>query len=197
MNEIPKDELREFQLLSEIEKSPHLSQRTLSKRLGIALGLTNLCIKRLVKKGYIKISNVDNRRINYLITPEGIAEKTRLSYEYLKSTISFFGKVRKIIVKDFQKLEAEGHRKLVFYGAGEEAEIAYISLHQTDLSLVGVVDDERHGEQLFGYLIMEPHMVSDLDFDVVVVVTFEKNRERRDALIELGVEPEHILMLGG
>jgi DNA-binding MarR family transcriptional regulator len=193
---ISKEKLRDLQLLREIEKSSNLNQRTLAKRLGIALGLTNLCIKRLVNKGYVKLSNVDKRRINYLITPEGLAEKSRLTFEYLKATVTFYKQVRGVISSLFQRLEEEGYEKIVFFGAGEEAEIAYISLHQTNLTLVGVVDENRSGVSLFGFPVLAPTEIPNLDYDVVVVVSLEESTERRQRLIEMGIDPAHIFMVG-
>lgn len=193
---IPKEELRDLQLLSEIEQSSHLNQRTLSKKLGIALGLTNLCIKRLVKKGYIKVANVDKRRLKYIITPEGLAEKSRLSYEYLKATVVFYKRVRNVIVGVFQGVEERGHERVVFFGAGEEAEIAYISLHQTNLTLVGVVDEDLAGASLFGFPVMRLEKLSSLDYDVVIVASFKESIEQGQALVEMGIDPSRIVLMG-
>lgn len=193
---IPKDELRDLRLLSEIEKSSHLNQRVLSKKLGIALGLTNLCIKRLVKKGYIKVASVDNRRLKYIITPEGLAEKSRLTYEYFKATMDFIKRVRGDIVRIFQRLESQGCKKVVFYGSGEEAEIAYISLHQTNLTLVGVLDDDRVGTSLFGFPVQPLKELLSLDFDVVVIVSLDDPHSRLQALQEMNINNESIVLLG-
>lgn len=193
---IPKEELRDLQLLSEIEKSSQLNQRALAKKLGIALGLTNLCIKRLVKKGHVQVANVDNRRLKYIITPKGMAEKSRLTYEYLKSTVSFYKRVRGVVVRVFKRLQDEGHEKVVFFGGGEEAEIAYISLHQTDLVLEAVIDGETAGASLFGHPVLPIEELPNLDYDVVVVVSFEKGTEKRQALIDMDVDPETIVLLG-
>ena len=74
---------RDLQLLEAVEQDARVTQRTLANKLGIALGLTNLYLKRLVRKGYIKCVNVQSNRITYLITPSGIVEKARLTYEFM------------------------------------------------------------------------------------------------------------------
>jgi DNA-binding MarR family transcriptional regulator len=193
---IPKEELRDLQLLSEIEKSSHLNQRILAKKLGIALGLTNLCIKRLVKKGYVEVANIDNRRLKYIITPTGIAEKSRLTYEYFKATVSFYKRFRGVIVRVFKRIRDDGHKRVVFFGGGEEAEIAYISLHQTDLSLEAVVDEKMTGTSLFGHPVLPLKELPNLNYDVVVVVSFDKGQERRQALMDMNVEPDRIVLMG-
>ena len=65
---------RDMHLLNEVTQTPDVTQRDLSQRIGVALGLTNLLLRRLVKKGYIKISGTTRSRLRYLITPQGILE---------------------------------------------------------------------------------------------------------------------------
>src|SRR5262249_51175482 len=73
---------RQLQLLEAVQEDSRVTQRGLATKLGIALGLTNIYLKRLVRKGYIKCVNVQSNRLTYLITPRGIAEKARLTYEF-------------------------------------------------------------------------------------------------------------------
>ncbi len=71
-------DVRELEMLEKRENNGHLTQRDLSKEVGIALGLVNLLLKKMVKKGWIKIKNVDANKIRYLITPEGAREKSSI-----------------------------------------------------------------------------------------------------------------------
>ena len=77
------EERRELAVLEAIEQDEQITQRSLASSLGIALGLANLYLKRLVRKGYIKCVNVRSNRLLYLITPNGIVEKSRLTYEFI------------------------------------------------------------------------------------------------------------------
>ena len=70
---------RELKVLDELSNNKSPTQRHLAKKMGVALGLTNLMIRRCVKKGYVKVVNVQKNRIQYLLTPQGIAEKSRLT----------------------------------------------------------------------------------------------------------------------
>ncbi|MBW2638336.1 MAG: winged helix-turn-helix transcriptional regulator [Deltaproteobacteria bacterium] len=74
--------IKELGILHEVSTSEHVSQRYLSKKLGMTSGLVNLYIKRLARKGYIKITGMNRRRLKYFLTPSGIAQKTRLTYEF-------------------------------------------------------------------------------------------------------------------
>src|ERR1051325_7861512 len=85
---------RDLQLLEAVEQNARVTQRSLANKLGIALGLTNIYLRRLVRKGYIKCVNVQSNRITYLITPRGIAEKARLTYEFMDYSLHLYGEVR-------------------------------------------------------------------------------------------------------
>jgi predicted transcriptional regulator len=85
---------RDLKLLEAVEQDSRVTQRGLAGKLGIALGLTNIYLRRLVRKGYIKCVNVQSNRITYLITPRGIAEKARLTYEFMDYSLHLYGEVR-------------------------------------------------------------------------------------------------------
>jgi predicted transcriptional regulator len=85
---------RDLKLLEAVEQDSRVTQRGLAGKLGIALGLTNIYLKRLVRKGYIKCVNVQSNRITYLITPRGITEKARLTYEFMDYSLHLYGEVR-------------------------------------------------------------------------------------------------------
>src|SRR5947199_10692339 len=88
------EDRRNLLALEAIAEDDRITQRTLAGKLGIALGLTNLYLKRLVRKGYIKCVNVQSNRLQYLLTPKGIAEKTRLTYEFMQYSLVLYGQVR-------------------------------------------------------------------------------------------------------
>lgn len=146
----PLDSSRSLQLLSEISGEEPLSQRELSRRLGIAVGLVNSYLKNLVSKGFVRVKNFPSNRYAYLLTPQGIAEKSRLAYQHLNYFTSLYTVARQDYLELFRRLERSGVREVVFCGVDEVAEIAYLSLQETGLELVAVMDDERQGEIFFG-----------------------------------------------
>ena len=85
---------RDLQLLEALEQEATITQRTLASRLGMALGLTNLYLKRLIRKGYVKCVTVSPNRLVYSLTPRGVARKARLTYEFMKYSLDFYRDAR-------------------------------------------------------------------------------------------------------
>ena len=85
---------RDLLLLSELDRDGGATQRTLAIKLGVALGLTNLYLKRLARKGYIKVTTIPRSRIRYLLTPQGFTEKSRLTYLYMQYSLSQYRDMR-------------------------------------------------------------------------------------------------------
>jgi DNA-binding MarR family transcriptional regulator len=115
---------RDLKILTEIAERLDITQRGLSKSLGIALGLTNLYLKRLARKGYIKISTIAPNRLKYLLTPQGIAEKSRLTYQYVTLSLALSRETRKKLRASLQPLLGDGLKRVALYGTGEACELA-------------------------------------------------------------------------
>lgn len=159
-------------ILTELESGRPVTQRSLARELGVALGLTNLLLRRLVTKGYIRVSNIQPNRVGYYITPSGITEKARMSRAFLENTVHLYTETRERIRASLDQLsrqwsdadrDASGgpEKRIVFYGAGDVAEIGYISLQRTDLRLVGVIDDASERP----FFTMPVRNLTDLDAD--------------------------------
>src|SRR5881409_4317558 len=103
---------RDLKLLEAVEEDSRVTQRSLATKLGIALGLTNIYLKRLVRKGYVKCVNVQSNRLRYLLTPTGIAEKTRLTYEFMEYSLFLYGQVREQLRTRLEPYALE-HRKQI------------------------------------------------------------------------------------
>src|SRR5436189_3681228 len=132
---------RDLQLLEAVEQNARVTQRSLATKLGIALGLTNIYLKRLVRKGYIKCVNVQSNRISYLITPRGIVEKARLTYEFMDYSLHLYSEVRQHLRGVLQECAA-ADRRVTIYGRGEAAELAYLSLKECGLEPVAIFDED-------------------------------------------------------
>ncbi len=131
----PKD-IRTLKILEKVDNEKTPSQRDLAGELNISLGLVNSFIKRLVKKGFVKLTSIPQKRIKYILTPRGAVEKTRLTYEYIQHSYSFYKEARQKLRDLYTNLEKQGITRIVFYGAGDLAEIAYISLQETSIQSV-------------------------------------------------------------
>lgn len=128
-------------VLSAIEADSEISQRTLSNELGVALGLANAYLKRCVRKGFVKIQQVPRRRYTYYLTPQGFAEKARLTGEYLTSSLQYFRRSRAQLNEIMAECSARGWRRIALAGATDIAEIATVTAHDHDVALVGVIDN--------------------------------------------------------
>lgn len=153
------------QILQAIASGERVTQRSLSSYLGVALGLTNLLIRRLVAKGYVKVAGMGTRHVRYLMTAAGWEALGAATRQSLENTVHLYTETREQIraslsaVSEHCEVDAAGRKAVVFYGAGDVAEIAYISLQRTDLTLVGVVDDRRSG-RFFDMIICGPDQLS-------------------------------------
>ena len=208
---MPSHDHHTRRILSEIEAGKKISQRSLAKELNIALGLTNSLIRRVVKKGWVKVINVRPNRVRYLITLAGIAEKARITRSYLDNTVRLYTETRERIRQRLDELStswsppdeaaaSDGREKrIVFYGAGDVAEIAYICLEGSDLKLVGVVDDRRKGP-FFGVAVhtldrLRPFDLDGQPYGRLVVMSFRRAEEIRAKLGSLGFPLERVFTL--
>jgi DNA-binding MarR family transcriptional regulator len=162
-----------LRLFDALMKEPEISQRALAARLGIALGLVNAYIKRLYKKGHIKIKTLPRNRIKYIITPKGITEKARLTYTYMNYSIQYFKEIRLNIEQTYTKMIAEGITTVLLWGDGEIAEICFISTRGLPLKIVGVVAEERVDNGFFGQNIITVDDIHVLDYDAILVSSID------------------------
>jgi hypothetical protein len=192
-------------LLAEIESKQGVTQRQLSSELQIALGLTNLLVKRVVGKGWVKAVNVKANRLSYLITPAGIAEKTRITRDYFHNTIRLYTETRERVRGRLEELSlswpaGDAPKRIVFYGAGEVAEIAFICLQGMDLELVGVVDDRPKKPQFLGMPIhpatsLQGGHLDGAPFGQLVVMSFRRATQIRARIQALNLPLEQVFWL--
>ena len=173
-------DIHSLRILEEIERDDSQSQRELARKLDISLGLVNSFIKRLGHKGYFKITTIPKNRAKYILTPKGFAEKTRLTYEFIQYSFHFYKTARGKLKKLLSVLENDGVKSVVFYGASNLAEIAYVSLKETRLELIGIVDDFKSGEKFLGFTTLHPSILSGLTYDRILVTSINS----RDAIYE-------------
>ena len=183
---------RDLQILDELANNDALTQRDLSKRMGIALGLVNSYIKNLVAKGYITVKNIPSKRYAYYLTPKGFAEKSRLAYDLLSDYTRIYREAKNNYRQLFFELERAGAERIVFAGSDEVAEFAYITLQDSKLELVGVVDPDRAGEVFFGRKISPLTELKDMGYDSIVVTSYLKRESLHRALLEHGIADKSI-----
>lgn len=187
-----KEDLRSLQLLDEISRNENVTQRDLSRNLGIALGLTNSYLKNLVSKGCVTVSGIPKKRYSYYLTSKGFREKTRLTYEHLRNFTNLYRFARKDFRSLFAHLERRGIKKVAFCGVDEVAEIAYLSLKEVSLELVAVTDDSKVGKRFFDLTVSSIKDMQTKEPELVVITSFQMGDELTEALAAAGVNRDII-----
>ena len=191
-----KKDIRTLKILEEIDNDHTPSQRDLSRKLNISLGLVNSFVRRLANKGYFKITTIPKNRVKYILTPKGVTEKTRLTYKYFQYSFEFYRSAREKLQKLLKDFMAQGVRHIVFYGVSDFAEIAYISLQETSIKMVAMVDEKKVGTVFMGSVITNPDMIDSLSFDKILITSMSKEDAALEKLLKKGIDRRKIVMLG-
>jgi DNA-binding MarR family transcriptional regulator len=126
-------------VLDLVERDPALTQRSVARELGIALGLANAYLKRCIHKGLVKVSQVPSHRYAYYLTPQGFTEKSQLTASYLAYSFSFFRQARAQLAEIFVAAGRRGQRRLVLVGEGDLAEIASLVAGKHEIEICGTI----------------------------------------------------------
>ena len=189
-------DLRTLKILEKVDNGRTPSQRDLARDLNISLGLVNSFVKRLAKKGYFEIGHLPKNRVRYNLTPRGVAEKSRLTYEYIQNSVRFYKDARQKLRELYAEMEAQGVRCIVFYGAGDLAEIAYLSLQQSCIELVAVVDDGRVGQNFMQFTVIHPDRIESLWFDRILIATINSAESISQKLANMGISESRLVEIG-
>lgn len=171
-------------LLDAVEQDRAQSQRHLASELGIALGLVNAYLKSCVKKGLVKVRHAPARRYAYYLTPQGFAEKSRLTVEYLSYSFSFFRQARADCSELLHAAKARGVRSIVIIGMSDLAEIAALCALEQEITITGLVHAGGTQSQFIGVPVF-----ADFDdivgpIDSVLITDVKRPRETCAAAVE-------------
>ena len=187
---------RDLQLLTELSSEAPVTQRGLAKKQGLALGLTNLLIRRLVRKGYVKIVNLQRNRIRYLVTPTGLMEKARLTYEYIEYSLYFYRQIREFLTRTLATIPPSAGKKILLCGTGEVAEIAFLLLQRNGFEIVAVVEPQTGAGAVFlGQPVKHLSELAALSFDWAIVTSLHARDQMKQRLRQHGVPDETIITI--
>lgn len=179
-----------LEVLQTIDSEHHLTQRSMSTKLGIALGMANTYLKRCVDKGLIKIQHAPRNRYMYYLTPKGFTEKARLTGQYLKHSFNFYRKAKNEYMQIINSSKKIGLTKIVLSDVSELAEIFIMSSYETSIQIVGILGNTK--KKYFGIKVIKN--LSDIkSYDVVVMTTMQEF-EKRHTEILLHCKKEQILI---
>lgn len=182
-----------LKILDELNRESLITQRTLSSSLDIALGLVNTYIKRLAKKGYIKITKGPMNRVKYVLTRKGFTHRVSLTYNFMHSSINYFKEARQKIDIIYGRMIKAGAKTVLIWGDGEIAELCYISLRGLHIKLIGVVDDNKNDNGFFGHHIYSFEDVENLEYDAILIASFGKTEVQR--IESLGIDKDKVYSL--
>lgn len=130
------DESRDLTLLTNIEHQPDATQADLAAQLGVAVGTVNWHIKRLVSKGYVKLMRAERKKLRYIITPEGLAQRARLTVDYVDQQFLLYRRVRNKVKDYVLQLQAEGVKGVRIVGEGDVADICRLTCIEQDMPIL-------------------------------------------------------------
>ena len=185
---------RELQLLSEIETNPEVTQRQLSRRLGIALGLTNVLLRNLAQKGYVRATQAGWKRWLYALTPDGFSHKFRLTAAYIHRVMDHYKNVRQTLREQLQPLALNEQSRVAICGTGEFAELVYLGLRE-----IGIEEIDFYGSTELDspkFLGMPVHNLQTLqgeNYDRVVIALLGAPKDVYIELLQRGTAPEKLI----
>ena len=128
---------RDLVILDHIEQDPDASQANLAAQLGVAVGTINWHIKRLIDKGYVKVRRVERRKLRYIITPEGLALRARLTIDYIQNSFRLYRLVRERMSAALEQVERSGRQAVRLEGEGDVADICRLTCLERGMTLDG------------------------------------------------------------
>ena len=188
---------RDLTILSAISENDRVTQRHLARELGVAVSLANLYLRRLALKGLVRVINIHPNRLRYILTPKGVAEKSRLTFAYMCRTFDRYRVARQTLREALVSLGEDGQKRIAFYGVGEAAEVAYLCLKEIGLDLSAVFNG-GDTEKFLGLPIQRLEELIPAEFDRIVVTSFTSQEATEAVIGELlrrGVCREQVVTL--
>jgi len=131
---------RELNLLEEIEHDPDVTQASLATQLGVAVGTVNWHLKRLVEKGYVKVKQAQRRKLRYIITPEGIAFRARLTVNYIENSFKLYRRIRQRVRDLLVEVKRHGFKQVHIAGEGDIADICRLTCLEQGITIIELAD---------------------------------------------------------
>ena len=188
---------RELRFLEEVEENPLVSQRRLASKLGVALGVANLLVRSLAKKGYIRATRVGWKRWVYAVTPAGFARKAHLTIAYVERFSQHYRRVRTLIQHDLWSHTLNAESRIAIYGTTELAELTYLALRDMGIVEIDVYDQNGRHQQFLGMRVRELDSFDPGDYAKVMVAFYTDVDARRQELQDRGIPPSQIVTLLG
>jgi DNA-binding MarR family transcriptional regulator len=143
ISETKFDTDRERVMLEQIERDPDITQASLAAQLGVAVGTVNWHIQRMIKKGYVKVKRAQRRKLRYIITPEGLAFRARLTVNYIETSMRLYRRIRQRASEHLINIRREGYTQVYIDGEGDIADICRLSCLEHDVKIANESDQSK------------------------------------------------------
>ena len=188
----------ELSLLSEVQRTPDTTQRGLASRLGISLGLTNLLLRSVAHKGYVRVAKANWRRRIYALTPKGMVRRVLLTGAYINRVLDHYQKVKLILREELEPLALHAESRVAIYGTGEFAELVYLGLRNLGIEEVDIfVPQSPDGDKFLGMPVRDVATLQPEHYDRVVIAAFNGLENRLAELQGQGVAADQLVTFFG
>ena len=185
-------------MLSEVSRSPDTTQRNLAGRLGISLGLTNLLLRNVARKGYVRVARTTWRRRLYALTPQGMVRRVRLTWAYVERVLGHYQNVKLILQEELESAALHAETRVALYGTAEFAELVYLGLKAFDIDEIEVFDGSNDADGRFlGMPVRDAAALEPASFDRVVVAELNGVDVICATLLSAGFAPDQIVTFFG
>jgi len=189
---------KEFMILDLIEKDANITQREISKIIGVAVSMTNAYIENFVAKRLIKKKKHSTKTVEYFVTKKGIERKKVLNISYLNASLNIYKSAKENIVEFLTQIINKGYKNILLYGAGEVAEILLQTIlidSQIPINVLAVIDDDKSKQEktLVSTNIISLDRVNEYQFDGILISSYTNQKLILDKLLAMGYQKENIL----
>lgn len=184
----------ELQILEEVVETPEITQRQLSVKIGIALGLTNVLLRNVIQKGHVRVSQASWKRRIYSLTPEGLARKLQLTVAYIDRVLNHYHNVRHTLREEMETLAVNEESRVAIMGTGEFAELVFLGLRE-----IGIEDIEMFsstssvGGRFLGMPVQDVMAIIPEKYDRILVAVLENSKGSSGKLLDLGAPPGKVV----
>jgi predicted transcriptional regulator len=187
MTPIDKNELLEFKILKHVEESPKLNNRMAASKLGCSVKLAHALLGKMVDRGLLHVKKLHSRRWDYFLTPKGLTEKARLTYEFLDFSMNFYQEARKASSQVCRDIAESGAKTIAFLGSGDLAEIVYLGVKEWNLELIEVYNGDT-AKTFLGHPVDSLSELPNSQADAIIVCMYDKKSPMRQNYLPEGIK---------
>jgi len=189
---------KEFMILDLIEKNKNITQREISQAIGVAVSMVNNYLVEYEEKGLIKRNYISTKTVEYFITKNGLERRKLLNIWYLKSSHMVYSSAKDNIISFINQIIEKGFKNILFYGAGEVAEIMLQVMNDDEkipLKVLAVIDDDpkKLHEIIVNLPIIQTTEINKFNHDGILISSYKHHESIHKKLINLNYPTERII----